>query len=310
MRLGFACKVLGADIPSHDARKWQSSPHLRVSLGYLDRMFEYLHDHHVRMYRMSSDVAPYYTDPSRPQFAHQLQECEQELKSLGTKARAYDIRLSTHPGQYVVLNSPHESVYQAAVRDLEYHATLLDMMEMPDTAKMILHIGGVYGEREQAIQRFILRYCQLSDRIRARMVLENDDKSYPIHDVLHVHSATGAPVVFDVLHHRVLNPQSVAEGEALGAALATWPAGQTPKIHYSDERTEPRLVKRGGQLVEVAPARGQHADFIDAEPFASFIGRYGGNVDFDVMLEAKSKDLALFRLRDELAKMGALPSAA
>ena len=168
MRLGFACKVLGADIPSHDARKWQSAPHLRVSLGYLDRMFDYLNDNDVRMYRMSSDVAPYYTDPSRPQFARQLEECREELGALGEKGRAYDIRLSTHPGQYVVLNSPQESVYQAALRDLEYHCDMLDMMGMPDSAKMVLHVGGVYGEREAAMARFVERYLRLPDRIRAR----------------------------------------------------------------------------------------------------------------------------------------------
>lgn len=272
-------------------------------------MFDYLNDNQVFMYRMSSDVAPYYTDPSRPQFGRQLEECQEQLAVLGAKARRYNIRLSTHPGQYVVLNSLQEGVYQAAVRDLEYHSDMLDMMGMPDSAKMILHVGGVYGDREAAISRFIGRYHRLSDRVRARLVVENDDKSYPIHDVLRVHQETGAPVVFDVLHHRVLNPQTVPEDEALSAALATWPEQQVPKIHYSDAREERRQVKRKGQIVEVEPARGQHADYIKPAAFAEFLRRYRDLRDFDIMLEAKAKDLALFRLRSDLAALG-MPVAA
>jgi UV DNA damage endonuclease len=310
MRLGFACKVLGAAIPSHDARKWKSKPHLRVSIEYLHTMFEYLAEHDVRMYRMSSDLAPYYTDPSRPQFGSQLAECRDELEALGRRAAGDDLRLSTHPGQYVVLNSPDEDIYRASIRDLDYHAELLDLMEQPDSAKIVLHVGGVYGDRATATARWIARYHDLSERVRARLVLENDDRSYSAADVLNIHGETGVPITFDVLHHAVLNPNEIPESEALGAALQTWPNDQTPKIHYSDERVQYRHVRRKGGMVDVPPLRGQHADMIDADRFLDFLSRSQDMRDFDIMLESKCKDLALFQLQDELASRGYLLRAA
>lgn len=308
-RVGFACKVLGASIPSHDTRRWQSHPHLRVSISYLHQMFDYLHENNLDMYRLSSDIAPYYTDPTRPEFGKQVAECEQELEKLGQKASLYNLRLSSHPGQYVVLNSPDEGIYQAAVRDLQYHCDVLDAMGQPETAKMILHVGGVYGAREAAMERFIRRYVLLSDRIRARLVVENDDKTYPLSDVLTIHRATGVPIVFDNLHHQVLNPQALSEAEALKGALQTWPENQRPKIHYSDERVETRMVKRRGQLVEAAPATGQHSDFIGPRGFSEFMRSYAHYRPFDVMLEAKAKDLAVFRLRSDLQAMGVTHAA-
>lgn len=308
-RVGFACKVLGATIPSHDTRRWQSHPHLRVSIGYLHQMFDYLHENNLDMYRLSSDIAPYYTDPTRPEFGKQVAECEKELEKLGQKASLYNLRLSSHPGQYVVLNSPDEGIYQAAVRDLQYHCDVLDAMGQPETAKMILHVGGVYGAREEAMERFIRRYGLLSDRIRARLVVENDDKNYPVSDVLAVHGETGVPIVFDNLHHRVLNPEGLPEAEALQGALQTWPVSQRPKIHYSDERVETRMVKRRGQRVEAAPAAGQHSNFIGPRRFSEFMRSYAHYRPFDVMLEAKAKDLAVFRLRSDLQAMGVTRAA-
>ena len=107
-RLGFAVKVLGqGGVPSHDTRRWQSGPHLSVSLDRLEAgtpvtLFE---RHDISMYRMSSSLAPYATHPELPQFHGQVAECEARLAEIAGRARAMDVRLSTHPGQYVVLNS-------------------------------------------------------------------------------------------------------------------------------------------------------------------------------------------------------------
>ena len=98
-RLGFAVKVLGRpNLKSDDARRWQSGPHLGVSLGYLEAIFDYLSETGIRMYRMSSNIAPYATHPDLPQFHQQIDECREELARVGAKARQLDIRLSFHPG--------------------------------------------------------------------------------------------------------------------------------------------------------------------------------------------------------------------
>src|SRR5688572_21481862 len=116
MRLGFAVKVLGdGGLPSHDTRRWQSGPHLRVSLERLTRILGYLEANGIRMYRMATALAPYASHPDLPQFHDQVTECAEELAAVGALARELGVRLSTHPGQYTVLNSEDEGVRAAAV---------------------------------------------------------------------------------------------------------------------------------------------------------------------------------------------------
>jgi UV DNA damage endonuclease len=119
-------------------------------------------------------------------------------------------------------------------------------------------------------------------------------------DVLAVHAATGASVVFDNLHHALNPTPGLPERDALAAALATWPAGQTPKTHYSDRRTEPVEVKRRGVVKLVKPSFGAHADYIDPARFAAYRQAARGLPDFDVMFEAKAKDLAVLRVLEYL----------
>src|SRR3712207_1393377 len=120
VRLGFAVKVLGGGgLPSHDTRRWQSSPHLRTSLEYLRAVLRYLDQHDIRMYRMATALAPYASHPELTQFHGQVEEAADELATVGALARELDIRLSTHPGQYTVLNSEDADVQRAAVAELE-----------------------------------------------------------------------------------------------------------------------------------------------------------------------------------------------
>lgn len=309
-RLGFAVKVTGRPgLKDHDGRRWQSGPHLRVSLAYLDAIFDYLLEVGIRMYRISSDVVPYATHPDLSRFHHQIEECEEELCALGGKAKAYDLRLSMHPSQYIVLNSPDERIAAAAVRDFVVHADFLDGLGTGPEAKIVTHAGGVYGDRAAAIERWARCYAALPEKVRRRLVLENDEISYPVTDTLRIHRLTGVPLVFDNLHHAVLNPEGIPGGEALRSCLRTWPEGQMPKIHFSSQRRAERAVTRrdratGKRSVATQVAKaGQHDDCIDADEFVRFLrGAHG--LRFDVMLEAKRKDVALLRLREALGLAG------
>lgn len=301
MRLGFACTVVGIKVSANDSRRPQNHPHLRVSLQYVEQILRYAAAQGIRMYRLSSNIAPYYTDLTRPQFGQQLDEAQDELAAVGALARALDIRLSLHPGQYTVLNSPDERIVAAARRELQYATDVLDRMGQPDDNKVILHIGGVYGDKPSALARWIAHYATLPERVRARLVIENDDRLFSVGDVLAVHAATGAPVVFDNLHHALNPTPDLPERAALAAALATWPAEQIPKTHYSDRRTDPSTVKRNGVIKQVAPSRGAHADYVDPARFAAYAQAAQGLPDFDVMFEAKAKDLAVRRVMAYLA---------
>ena len=278
---------------SHDARRWQSEPHLSVSLEYLGAILERLDEIDVRMYRMATGLAPYASHPALTQFHGQVEECAELLAAVGARARELDIRLSTHPGQYTVLNSEDERVRDAAVAELEVQAALLDALGLGPEAVVVLHVGGAAGGREAALGRFARGFELLSERARARLVVENDDRSFGLADVLELHGRLGVRVVWDILHHHCLDPRRMPVDEALAAALATWPAGETPKIHWSSPRLD---------VGERLPQLRMHADLIDPIGFESFLLHSAAPAgrDFDVMLEAKGKDLALVRLREQL----------
>ena len=309
MRLGFAVKVLGeGGLPSHDARRWQSGPHLRHSLEHLTAVLEYLGRHEIRMYRMTSDLIPYATHPDLPQFHGQVEQCADELARVGALARELDIRLSSHPGQYIVLNSENETVVAGAVRDLEVQAALLDALGCGPEAVVVLHVGSGQGD---ALGRFEAGLARLSDAARARLVIENDDRTFSLRDVFELHRRTGLRVVWDILHHHCHDPDGIPDREALELALATWPDEVVPKIHYSTPKTalEERKRKVGRKTVTewVLPQLRAHADMIDPIAFGQFLRDTAAGLHFDVMLEAKGKDLALLRLREQLEREMAKP---
>ncbi len=324
MRFGFAVKVIGhggnlatvpadAGMPSNDARRWQTGPHVRQSIEYVTEVFHYLHKVDIHMYRMSSDFVPYLTHPDMPQFHNQLEEAEEELAALGALARKYDIRLSLHPSQYILLNALDEEVAKKSITDLNAQARLLDKLGCGPEAVVVTHVGGVYGDRDESKARFIRRYLDLPDATKNRLVLENDDVSFSVSDVLEISEATGISVVFDNLHHFCFNPEALPMAEALKRALATWPESVVPKIHYSSPSTDFEITadkEKGATGRERtvtklhAPLLKAHADFINPLEFVLFWEAVGADNlrDFDVMLEAKGKDVALLRLRRELGR--------
>jgi UV DNA damage endonuclease len=180
-----------------------------------------------------------------------------------------------HPGQYTVLNSPEERVVQNAVDELTYHAAVLDAMGLDCTAKIQIHVGGVYGNKPASVDRFMRRYRRLPGSVRRRLVIENDDRGYHLADCLTISEETGIPVLFDTLHHAV-NPSGHTVAEAFALFPPTWkPADGLPMVDFSSPDPE-----RQGSA---------HAESIDPDSFLSFLDQTRGQ-DFDVMLELKDKE--------------------
>ncbi|MFV0623942.1 UV DNA damage repair endonuclease UvsE [Sphingomonas sp. ac-8] len=326
MRLGFPVKVMGQpELKSNDTRRWQSNPHLKCSLEHVDRILDYCAAKGISMYRLSSELAPYATHPDMPQFHAMVAESDAELAAFGAKARSLDMRLSFHPSQYILLNSPDADLTRRSIHDLASQSEMLDRMGLDDEAVVITHVGGVYDDREAARARWIEGWEQSPDHVRRRLVLENDDLRFSAADVLWIHERTGVRLIFDYQHFWCLNPEGLNLRETLERFLATWPDGVRPKIHFSSPRTEMREVKqkiapsqRGkakkGEVTK-APVKANarvktvlrppvwtgHADFTNPFEFATFLRTAEGLV-FDVMLEGKSKDLALMKLRGDLLR--------
>jgi UV DNA damage endonuclease len=310
-RLGFAVKVLGRPgLKSNDARRWQNNPHLSVSLGYLRDIFAYLADNDIWMYRMSSDLAPYATHPDLPQFHNQIRECAGELAEIGRLARARNLRLSFHPSQFVVLNSPDPVLVEKSVRDLVAQAEMLDAMELGPEAVVVIHVGGVYEDHRSARDRWVDTWHEiLPEPVRRRLVLENDDIRFSAADVIDIHERTGVRLIFDYQHFWCNNPEGLDLGPTALRFLGSWPEnGAAPKIHFSSPNTNMREVKRRNRQTNkpetayLPPIWTGHADFLNPFEFITFLRAVGQARPFDVMLEAKAKDLALLRVRRDLVR--------
>jgi UV DNA damage endonuclease len=306
--LGFPVKVMGrTDLKSNDARRWQTGPHLKVSLEYVDQILDYLDAKDIRMYRLSSDLAPYATHPGLPQFHAQVAESAAELAAIGAKAKRLGVRLSFHPSQFVVINSPNPELTRKSVWDLTSQAEMLDRMELGPEAVMVIHVGGVYGDLEGSRARWAEVWPTLPEPVRRRIVLEHDDLRFSAADVLWIHERTGVRLVFDYQHFWCLNPERLDMIETLRRILATWPAGQRPKIHFSSPRTELReLVRKNRktgkkETVLVPPVWTGHADFTNPFELATFM-RSADGLMFDIMLEGKAKDISLLKLKVDLLR--------
>ena len=308
LRLGFPVKVMGKPLKSNDSRRWQNSPHLKVSLEYVDQILDYLAARRIDMYRLSSDLAPYATHPDMPQFHSMVAESDSELRAIGRKARELGVRLSFHPSQFVLLNSPDETLTAKSIWDLTSQAEMLDRMELGPEAVMVTHVGGVYGDHAESRARWARRWPTLPEPVRRRLVLEHDDIRFSAADVLWVHEQTGVRCIFDYQHYWCLHPEPLDMREALVRILATWPDGQRPKIHFSSPRMElrdlDRVDRRTGKKTKalLPPLITNHSDFTNPFEFARFM-RDADGLTFDVMLEGKAKDLALLKLRADLVRL-------
>ena len=299
MRLGFPVRVYGcAGLPSHDGRPAHANPSLSLSLAYLRDVLYYLHANRIHMYRMHTELLPASQQVDPVAARNEVQACAGELALIGQLTREWDVRLSFHAGVAVTLSAPDAALVERSLDTLDSLAALMDAMALGPDGLIVTHVGGTYDDPDRARDRFARRYQGLPEVVRRRLVLENDDRRFCLGDCLAIHAATGIPVVLDVQHHLVLNPQRMPLRPALERALATWPQEVTPKTHFSTPRAEMRSLDPARLK---APIWTEHADYVNPFEFAAFWALGEGLRDFDVMLEAKARDLALVKVRQDLA---------
>lgn len=282
MAIGYACLSLGIpQVKFRSCRKDGASPDrlnelIANNLAVLDRMLDYNHQRNIRLFRISSDIIPFGSHPVNQN--RWWQDFETDLQHLGQKAKNYGMRLSMHPGQYTVLNSPRPDVVHRAVADLTYHNRFLDSLGLDSQHKLILHIGGVYGDKEVAIARFKENYLNLDVGIKNRLVIENDDKSYTIADVLDISQALDIPAVYDNLHHQVNPADSREDAYWVKACKASWKLQDgRQKVHYSQQAPGKRA--------------GSHSATIALDSFMDYYHAVDGE-SIDIMLEVKDKNLS------------------
>lgn len=251
---------------------------VRQNLDCLLRILQYNRDHDLFFFRIGSQLVPFASHPVN-QFDWQ-DYFAPRLRAIGRFALEHEMRLSMHPDQFILINSPDEGVLERSVAELRYHVQVLDLMGLPTSAKVMIHVGGVYDDRETSLQRFIERYVLLEPAIRKRLVIENDDVNYPFADCLTLHRATGVPVVFDCFHHSILN-RGESLAEVIPLFVATWGGEHgLPLSHYSSQQPEERA--------------GKHTDTIDLSDFKRYL-QMTKPYDLDIMLEIKDKEASALR---------------
>ena len=229
--------------------------------------------HNILFFRITSDLVPF---ASHPICTINWQEYFAAMfKAIGEFIKKHHIRISMHPDQFTLINSPDEDIFIRSERELLYHCEVLDLMKLDVSAKVQIHIGGVYNDKEKSTKRFIDRFYKLNPVIKKRLVIENDDKCYNVNDCLVIHKRTKIPILFDMFHH-ALNSVDLPLKEIFGLVRKTWKHKDgLPMVDYSSQ-------KKGGKP-------GQHAASIDVRDFKKFIQSTQG-YDFDIMLEIKDKE--------------------
>lgn len=246
---------------------------VRNNLDCLLAILKFNVEHDILFFRITSDLIPFASHPVC-QFDW-LAYFKEDFTSIGGYINAHNIRTSMHPGQFTVLNTPDASVLDRSIRELEYHAQVLDAMGLDASAKVQLHVGGIYGNKEKSIARFVQRYANLNDKIKRRLVIENDDRNYGVRDCLRIHAETQVPILFDLLHHE-LNNAGESVTDVLALLAKTWKDEDgIPMIDYSCHRA-------GGLKL-------RHAESINLEHFAHFVDQTRP-FDCDIMLEIKDKE--------------------
>ena len=236
-------------------------------------------NNNIKFFRLSSAMVPW-GDGLDLTTLKDYNEISTALRKAGDYAKANGIRITSHPGPFVVLTSPKENVVEAAIKDLELHGKIFDLLGLSQTPynKINIHCNGVYGDKLSAMDRFCENYLKLSDSVKKRLTVENDDKAsmYNVKDLMYIHNRINIPIVFDY-HHHLFNTGDLSEEEALKLAITTW-GDITPVVHYSESKA---LHEENNKLKPQA-----HSDYIKSLP-----NTYGLNVD--IMVEAKAKELAI-----------------
>lgn len=307
MKLGYACINMDLSYPTREQKKKGMVPittnRTMIKRTFLEKGNDYASElalanvkdlkaiiewnikHGIKFFRMASDMFPWSSEFEIESMKH-YDEIKYNLGQAGDLATRNDVRLSFHPGPFNVLASPSEKVVQRCITDLTIHGKIMDMLNQSRTPynKINIHVGGAYGDKKSALERFCKNFHRLPDSVKTRLTVENDDKAsmYSTKDLYEgVYKNINIPIVFDYHHHKFCDGGQT-EKEALTLAASTW-NGIVPACHYSESRA----------LEQNDPSiRGQaHSDFV-----YEAVDTHG--IEFDLMFEAKMKNQAVLKYRE------------
>ena len=257
------------------------------NLEALKKILEYNIEKNIHFYRMTSALVPLATHPEVKNWDYK-KYFKKEFREIGEIIKKYNMRVDVHPDQFNVINSNRPEVVEATKRNLMHFCEIFQLMNYEDY-KLVLHIGGATGGKEKALDRFKDNIKDFDVKIRKKIIIENDDKTYTMKETLELCESLKIPMVLDVHHHNCNNNGERIE-EYLERIFNTWTSEKLPpKVHFSSPKDG--ITDR------------RHHEYINIEEIRKFINvtKLLGE-SFDIMIEAKMKDLAMFKVISELKK--------
>jgi UV DNA damage endonuclease len=279
MRIGYPCinRSIGCTpsktfrLASYSDERLQQT--IEANLACLEKILGYNTLHGLLFFRITSDLVPF---ASHPICRFSWQELFiPAFEKIGNYIRDHQFRISFHPDQFVLINSPVTDVVDRSISELMYHVELLELMGLDARSKIQIHVGGIYGNKTASIERFVRAYEGLDKRIRSHLVIENDDRLYSATDCISISKITGIPVVFDIFHHSINNNGDELE-DILDPIAKTWRRNDgIPMMDYSSQQSGRRA--------------GAHAEHIDTGDFKRVLLEIQA-MDPDIMIEIKDKE--------------------
>jgi UV DNA damage endonuclease len=239
-------------------------------------------------FRIGSDLIPFASHPiCRYDWLHNF---ESEFKEIGDYIIKNNMRISMHPDQFVLLNSSNEKTTQSSIRELQYHCDVLDAMCLDQSAKIQIHVGGAYGNKTNAINLFIKRYDSfLSESVKKRLVIENDDHLFNLDDCMVIHHQTDIPIVLDSFHQQCFG-NGISLNNSIKETNPTWKKIKDgfPIIDFSSQQLGER--------------RGKHANTINISLFEKFVHALK-NFEVDIMIEIKDKEKSALKALEIIKRL-------
>lgn len=257
------------------------------NLNGLEKILLHNLKNNIKFFRISSDIIP--------MASHDINEIswwdifKDKLEEIGNIIKANNMRVSMHATQFTVLNSPNKSVVESSMKDLEYHCKFLDSLGLDEKAKIIIHVGGIYSNKDLSIENFKNNFFNLSQHIKNRLIIENDEKNFSLDNVLAIATYLDCPVVFDNLHNKCYGDNNYDLNYILDTVSRTWSLKDgNPKVHYSQQDKNKK--------------KGSHSSTINTIEFLEYYN-VAKNFNIDIMLEVKDKDISAIKCTNIIAEI-------
>jgi len=289
MRIGYPCinRTLECNANRTFRLKSYSENRLKISvrnnLECLRKILQFNIGNRLFFFRISSDLVPFASHPINEfDWQEYFQDQFEEIGEFIVKNR---MRISMHPDQFTLINSIRDEVIKRSKKELQYHAEVLDLLKLDTSAKIQIHVGGVYGNKDKSMERFVKRFKELSDAIVRRLVIENDGRLYDLNDCLELNDQIQIPILFDIFHHKLKRSSNRTVKESLKLAAKSW----------NDKKDGILMVDYSSQEPNGLPQK--HSKTINLADFGMFL-KQTEPFDFDVMLEIKDKETSAIKAVD------------